>query len=109
MAMTKAFRYALLAAALSTGAAGVGFGQDAPLSQAEQEAVVKLQSAKPDVPRDAAKRLGELKSRGAGAELARAAAGDPDASVRRAAVVALGRAGERSRIPEMTAVLKDPD
>ena len=90
-------------------AMGVGFAQDAPLTPAEQEAVVKLQSAKADVRRDAAKRLGELKSRGAGPDLAKTASGDPDASVRRAAVVALGRSGDRSRIPDMTAVLKDPD
>src|SRR5262245_5411820 len=104
--MIKVMLNALVAAALSTGAV---FAQDAPLTPDEQAAVVKLQSAKADVRRDAAKRLGEMKSRAAGPDLAKAASGDPDPSVRRAAVVALGRTGDRSRIPDMIAVLKDPD
>jgi HEAT repeat protein len=104
--MRRRILIGLLAATLSTGAA---LAQDAPLGQAEQEAVVKLQSAKPDVRRDAAKKLGELKSRAAAPDLARAAASDTDPDVRRAAVVALGRIGDHARIPDMTAVLKDPN
>lgn len=82
---------------------GIGFGQ------AEQEALVKLQSGKADVRRDAAKKLGDLRSRDAADELAQVAANDPDPEVRRAAVVALGRIGDRSRTADMVAVLEDPD
>lgn len=97
----------VLAAALTTSAVGLGYAQDAPLGPAEQDAVVKLQSAKADVRRDAAKKLGDLKSRGAEGDLVKVATSDPDADVRRAAVVALGRIGDRARIPDMTPVLRD--
>lgn len=99
----------LLAAALALGVANGGLAQQVPLSPAEQEAVVRLQSGKVEVRRDAAKKLGELRSRGAAEQLARAATEDPDAEVRRAAVVSLGRVGDRARAPEMVAALKDPD
>lgn len=107
--MTNVFRNGFLVLALTVGAVGVGYGQEAPLTQAEQESVVKLQSAKPDVRRDAAKKLGELRSRNAGADLARVASSDPDPTVRREAVVALGRARDLARIPDMIPVLKDAD
>jgi HEAT repeat protein len=99
----------LLTVALVWSVAGGGLAQEVPLSPAEQEAVVRLQSGKVEVRRDAAKKLGELRSRGAAEQLARAATEDPDAAVRRAAVVALGRVGDRARAPEMMAALKDPD
>jgi HEAT repeat protein len=83
--------------------------QDAPLSLDEREAVVRLQSGKASVRRDACERLGKLKSRSAGADLVRTATSDPDSTVRRAAVVALGRVGDRSRIAEMLPVLRDPN
>src|SRR5215207_1972345 len=99
----------LLAAALALGVANGGLAQQVPLSPAEQEAVVRLQSGKVEVRRDAAKKLGEIRSRGAAELLARAATEDPDAEVRRAAVVSLGRVGDRARAPEMIAATKDPD
>lgn len=83
--------------------------QDAPLSLDEREAVVRLQSGKASVRRDACEQLGKLKSRAAGPALAKTATTDPDSSVRRAAVVALGRVGDRTRIAEMTPVLGDPN
>src|SRR3954454_8186313 len=98
--MSQRLLRVLLAAALTTGAAGAVFGQGETLGPDEREALVKLQSAKPDVRRDAIEKLGRLKSKGAAGDLARAASADPDSSVRRAAVVALGRVNDRSRIPD---------
>ena len=55
----------------------------------ERAELVKLQNPKADVRRGAAEKLGELRSRGAAPDLVRTATGDPDPSVRRAAVLAL--------------------
>jgi HEAT repeat protein len=107
--MSQRLLRVLLAAALTTGVAGAVFGQGESLRPDEREALVKLQSAKPDVRRDAVERLGKLKSRGAAGDLVRVASSDPDPSVRRAALVALGHVNDRSRIPDMIAALKDPD
>jgi HEAT repeat protein len=83
-----------------------GLAQE-PVGSAEREALVKLQSAKGSVRRDAAEQLGRLRSRPAGAELAKVAASDPDPEVRCAAVLALGRIRDLDRIPDMIAVLQD--
>ncbi len=98
-----------LVIALALTSVSDGRAQEAPLSLDEREAVVRLQSGKASVRRDAAGKLGELKSRAAGADLVRVATTDPDATVRRAAIVALGRVGDRTRIPEMTPALGDPN
>lgn len=99
----------LLVAALAAGAAKPALAQDDYLSPAERDAVVKLQSAKPDVRRDAVEKLGKLKSRGAAAELAQVLANDPDPKVRREAALSLGRIGDRARIPDMISRLEDAD
>lgn len=98
-----------LAIVLMLGSAVAVPAQSAPMSLDEREAVVRLQSGKASIRKDAAERLGRLKSKAASPDLARTAASDPDASVRRAAALALGRVGDRDRIPEMIAILKDPD
>jgi HEAT repeat protein len=81
----------------------------APLGPAERDALMKLQSSKPPVRREGLERLGELRSRGASADVARLAASDSDPSVRRVAVVTLGRIRDESRIGDMVAVLGDSD
>lgn len=106
--MTNLIRL-LLVAALVSGAAGSALGQETFIGPAEREALVKLQSAKPDVRRDAVEKLGKLKSRGAANDLAQVAANDPDPTVRREAAIALGRVGDRSRIPDLIATLQDRD
>src|SRR5688572_6219302 len=98
----------VLAAALAWGVAGSSLAQQVPLSPVEQEAIVRLQSGKADVRRDAARKLGELRSRGAAEPLGRSATEDPDPEVRRAAVVALGRIRDHARAPELITALKDP-
>jgi HEAT repeat protein len=107
--MSQRLLRVLLAAVLATGAAGAVFGQGESLGPDEREALVKLQSAKPDVRRDGIDKLGKLKSRGAVGDLVRVASSDPDPTVRRAALLALGRINDRSRIPDMIAALKDQD
>src|SRR5688572_11032909 len=95
---------ALMTATLLTPAAPVRAQAMLP---AEHEAVIKLQSAKTPVRREAAEELGRLRSRAASADLARVATSDPDPTVRRAAVHALGRVRDEARIPDMIAILKD--
>ncbi|MGB5038960.1 MAG: hypothetical protein WBQ66_20305, partial [Blastocatellia bacterium] len=57
-----------LVIALALTSVSDGRAQEAPLSLDEREAVVRLQSGKASVRRDAAGKLGELKSRAAGAD-----------------------------------------
>jgi HEAT repeat protein len=107
--MSQRLLRVLLAAVLTTGAAGAVFGQGESVGPDEREALVKLQSAKPAVRREAVEKLGRLKSRGAAGDLVRVVSSDPDPSVRRAAAIALGHVNDRSRIPDLIAILRDPD
>lgn len=105
--MTRFVQWFVFFAVLAVGP--VCFAQIDGVGPAEREALVKLQSSKPSVRRDGIGKLAELKNPATSGELARVATVDPDASVRRAAVVALGKVRDRARIPDMLSVLKDPD
>ncbi len=97
----------LAVAALGAAIAGTAAGQTVAMRPEERAELVRLQSAKPDVRRDAAEKLGDLRSTGAAPELVKSATGDPDASVRSAAILALGEIGDRSLVDQMAPVLKD--
>jgi HEAT repeat protein len=107
----RLFLAAALGAGLvaAPGAMAPALAQESDLTPAARDALVKLQSAKPNVRREGIEKLGELKSRGAAGDVARVAAEDPDPSVRRTAAIALGSIGDRSQIPAMIATLEDPD